>query len=209
MMTTSIDGGKSWDTSVRLPEGILGPIKDKPILIGSTLVCPSSTEDQGWRVHVEMTKDLGKSWVTIGPLAAPGIGAIQPTLINGTNGLLMLCRTKQKKIAKAWSKDGGKSWTDLSLIDLPNPNSGIDAVQLRDGRALLVYNDSDKKRTPLNIAISTDDGVSWKPGPVLESEPGEYSYPAVIQSADGLVHVTYTWHRQKIRHVVLDPKKIE
>ena len=211
MLMTSADGGKTWAMPTRLPEGILGPIKDKPILIDGTLICPSSTEDQGWRVHLESTKDLGKTWEATDPLGNDGttIRGGDPTatlLLNGPKGLLMLCRSKQKKIAKAWSKDGGKTWTDLTLTNLPNPNSGIDAVQLSDGRSFLVYNDSERKRTPLNIAISSDGGETWKPGPVLESEPGEYSYPAIIQSADGLVHVMYTWHRQKIRHVVLDPE---
>ena len=90
---------------------------------------------------------------------------------------------------------------------LPNPNSGTDAVTLEDGRHLLVYNHTPKGRTPLNVAVS-DDGKAWKAGPVLEAEPGEYSYPAVIQASDGLVHVTYTWRRRRIKHVVLDPTKL-
>jgi alpha-L-rhamnosidase len=94
------------------------------------------------------------------------------------------------------------------MVDvLPNPDSGIDAVTLRDGRALLVYNHTRLGRSPLNIALS-DDGKTWKAGPVLEAELGEYSYPAVIQAADGMVHVTYTWHRKRIRHVVLDPERL-
>src|SRR6185437_1089977 len=98
--------------------------------------------------------------------------AIQPTLLfHGSGNLQMLCRTKQGKIATAWSKDDGEHWSSLALTDLPNPNSGIDAVQLKDGRSLLVFNDTPKKRTPLNIAISAD-GKSWMPGPIIESEPG-------------------------------------
>jgi predicted neuraminidase len=95
----------------------------------------------------------------------------------------------------------------MVLIGLPNPNSGIDAVTLADGRHLLVYNHTARGRSPLNVAMSADGNV-WKAACVLESEPGEYSYPAVIQTADGLVHVTYTWKRQRIRHVVLDAKKL-
>ena len=77
-------------------------------------------------------------------------------------------------------------------------------MTLRDGRHLVVYNHATRARTPLNVAVS-DDGEAWEPALVLESEPGEYSYPAVIQTRDGLVHVTYTWKRQNIRHVVIDP----
>ncbi len=207
MLITSTDAGKTWSPPVRLPDGILGPIKDKPILIGDMLLCPSSTEQDGWRVHVESTRDLGKTWTT-SAVEGAGISAIQPTLLNhGPGNLQMLCRSKQGKIATSWSKDEGKTWSALSLTDLANPNSGIDAVQLKDGRSLLVYNDTPRKRSPLNVAVS-DDGKTWRAGPILESEPGEYSYPAVIQSADGMVHITYTWKRQKIRHVAMDSKMI-
>ncbi|HMO37562.1 MAG TPA: exo-alpha-sialidase, partial [Gemmatales bacterium] len=94
------------------------------------------------------------------------------------------------------------------------PGSGIDAVTLQDGRHLLVYNHVDKAgiatsaRSPLNVAVSRD-GITWQAGLVLENEKGEFSYPAVIQTKDGLVHITYTWNRKKIRHVVIDPQKLE
>jgi len=87
---------------------------------------------------------------------------------------------------------------------LQNPNSGIDAAMLRDGRALLVYNDTSRGRSPLNVAVSAD-GREWKNVVTLESQPGEYSYPAIIQTSDGLVHITYTWKRERVRHVVLNP----
>ena len=90
---------------------------------------------------------------------------------------------------------------------LPNPSAGIDAVALKDGRALLVYNHTETARSPLNVAVSLD-GKSWSAALILENQPGEYSYPAVIQTADGLVHVTYTWKRERIKHVVIDPRKL-
>jgi alpha-L-rhamnosidase len=95
----------------------------------------------------------------------------------------------------------------MKATTLPNPNSGIDAVSLRDGRALLVYNHTERSRSPLNVAVSTD-GKAWKAALTLEEQPGEYSYPAVIQTSDGLVHVTYTWKRERIKHVVIDPRKL-
>jgi predicted neuraminidase len=91
----------------------------------------------------------------------------------------------------------------MKASSLPNPNSGIDGVTLSDGRHLLVYNHTKGGRTPLNIAVSKD-GKNWRPAVTLETEPGEYSYPAVIQAADGKVHVTYTWKRRRVRHVVVD-----
>jgi predicted neuraminidase len=90
---------------------------------------------------------------------------------------------------------------------VPNPNSGTDAVTLRDGRHALVFNRSatEKVRYPLNIALS-EDGLNWTDIAVLEDEgPKQYSYPAIIQGRDGLLHVTYTWRRENIRYAVVDP----
>src|SRR5262249_47648968 len=128
-------------------------------------------------------------------------------LVHGADRLQAVGRTRQGKVFETWSQDGGRTWGPLSLTALPNPNSGIDAVTLADGRHLIVYNHTARGRSPLNVAVS-DDGKTWQAAAVLESEPGEYSYPAVIQSADGLVHVTYTWKRQPVKHVVLDPAKL-
>jgi predicted neuraminidase len=110
-------------------------------------------------------------------------------------------------ITEAWSEDGGKTWSPMKATGLPNPSAGIDAVRLKDGRFLLVYNPSATGRDKLEIAVSPD-GQKWRQAVVLENAPGEYSYPAAIQSRDGLVHVTYTWRRERIKHVVIDPARI-
>jgi predicted neuraminidase len=198
--------------SRRLPEGILGPIKNKPVqLANGDILCPSSTEDNGWRVHFEWTSDLGKTWHKTEPVNdGKTIGAIQPTILFHPGGRLQAVgRTKQDKVFEIWSSDGGKSWGEMKLTSLPNPNSGIDAVTLHDGRQLLVYNHSTKGRSPLNVAISND-GKAWQSALILEDEPGkQFSYPAVIQAQDGLVHITYTWKRERIKHAVLDPSKLK
>lgn len=211
MLTSSGDGGKTWDQPRRLPEGIIGPVKNKPVMLpDGRLLCGSSTEDQGWRVHFEVTSDLGRTWTRTGPINdGKAIGAIQPSILTHPGGKLQaIGRTENDRAWTAWSEDGGRSWSPVMLTDLPNPNAGTDAVSLADGRYLLVYNHSTQGRTPLNVAISGD-GRQWQMAAVLESEPGEYSYPAVIQASDGSVHITYTWKRQRIKHVVLDPKRIE
>jgi predicted neuraminidase len=104
------------------------------------------------------------------------------------------------RVSFADSSDGGRTWTQAQPSTLPNPNSGIDAAGLADGRIILVYNHTNRGRSPLNVAVSHDGGA-WNSFLALETEPGEFSYPAVIQSKDGNVHVTYTWNRTKIRHV--------
>jgi predicted neuraminidase len=213
MLITSSDGAKTWGKPRRLPDDIFGPIKNKPVVLpDGTLLCPSSTEHDGWRVHLERTSDLGATWTKTGPLnSAQEFGAIQPTvLFHPNNRLQILCRTRQNVITECWSDDGGKTWGAMKATSLPNPNAGIDAVTLRDGRHLLVYNPNRKgrdDRTPLVLGLSAD-GKSWRQVATLEDQPGEYSYPAIIQTRDGLAHITYTWKRQRVKHVVVDPGKL-
>ena len=211
MLMTSQDGGKSWSKPERLPDGILGPIKNKPVqLRNGDILCPSSTEDQGWRVHFEITSDLGRTWETVGPINdGNDFAAIQPTILIHEDGSLQtLCRTIQKGITESRSLDNGRTWSVMQSTGLPNPNSGIDGVTLADGRHLLVYNRSTEARTPLNVAVSID-GKEWTDVLTLENDSGRYSYPAVIQSRDGMVHITYTYNRVAIKHVVVDPSAIK
>lgn len=214
MLRTSTDGGKTWSAAQQLPDGILGPIKNKPVqLADGTILSPTSTETSElrskWRVHFERSTDGGKTWTATPPLNdGLKIGAIQPSiLVHGGAKLQAVGRSRQGRVFETWSEDHGKTWSPLALTSLPNPSAGTDAVTLADGRHLIVYNDTLRGRTPLSVAVSRD-GREWKNAVVLENEPGEYSYPAVIQTKDGRIHITYTWKRQKIRHVVLDPAKL-
>lgn len=211
MLITSKDGGKTWSKPEKLADGILGPIKNKPVqLADGTILSGSSTEHDGWRVHMErLAKPAGRSWESTGPINdGKTFGAIQPTILkHGDNRLQILCRSRQRKIVESWSDDNGLTWSAMKATELPNPSSGIDAVTLKDGRHLLVYNHTARGRHLLNVAVSKD-GKSWRAAVVLENEPGEFSYPAVIQAADGRVHITYTWKRRRVKHVTLDPEKL-
>ena len=220
MYMTSEDDGITWSEPIRLPDGIYGPIKNKAVqLTNGDILAPTSTEHDGWKVQIERSTDGGKTWTSTGDLNNPeDFGAIQPTiLIHPNDTLQILCRTKNGVISEAWSYDNGNTWTKMVSTGLPNPNSGIDAVTLKDGRFLLVYNPTDQNwgnRVPLSVAISSD-GKLWKEVLELESvtdpekaKEEEYSYPSVIQTKDGLVHIVYTWNRKTVKHVVLDPSKI-
>jgi len=210
-LITSDDKGRTWSRSYRLPEDIIGPVKNKPVkLDNGILLCPSSTEDEGWRLHMEFTSDNGLSWERTNALNERTTGAIQPSiLIHPGNRLQLVCRSTISKILTAWSDDNGRTWSELEPLSLPNPNSGIDAVTLKDGRHILIYNHLTKGRYMISAAIS-DDGLEWEAAALLENEkPGtEFSYPAVIQTNDGLIHITYTWNRRQIKHVVLNPELI-
>jgi len=204
----SSDNGITWSDPVRLPAGMLGPIKDKPIqLVNGDIVAGTSVESyQSWSGWIERSTDDGKTWSKHGPIVIPGApyGLIQPTLVElRPNVLRLFARTRQGFIYKADSPDGGRTWTTASPTPLPNPNSGIDCVRLKDGRILMVYNHSSHGRSPLNVAVSSDGGETWSPLLQLENDPGEFSYPAVIQASNGDVHITYTWKRERIKHVVI------
>jgi len=220
---SSVDGGRTWSAAIPLPVGVLGPIRAKPVeLSAGTLVAGSSTEHAGWKVHIERFAAGGEvaggrwspealssasRWQSIGPLNdTREFGAIQPTiLVHSPARLQILCRSQQGVLTEAWSEDAGLTWSRMTATALPNPNAGIDAVRLADGRFLLAYNPIKGDRHRLDVAVSTD-GKSWLSVATLEDSPGEYSYPAMIQARDGLVHVTYTWKRERIKHVVLDPR---
>ncbi len=205
---TSMDDGRSWSTTTYLPAGLLGPIKNKPIrLANGDIVAGSSIESyRSWSGWVERSTDQGKTWTKHGPIVIPGepYGLIQPTLVElRPNQLRLFARTRQGFIYRADSSDGGRTWATAEPTSLPNPNSGIDCVRLTDGRILVVYNHSARERSPLSVALSRDGGDTWAPLVELESGPGEYSYPSVIQASDGSVHIIYTWRRTRIKHAVI------
>src|SRR6185295_4348961 len=132
-MKSSADNGRTWSSAKALPEGFIGPVKNKPVLLSNgVLISPSSTEGNGWRVHFESSNDLGKTWTMIGPINdGKTTNAIQPSILIHKNGKLqILARSKERAIMQAWSSDLGKTWSSLTPTTLPNNNSGTDAVTL-------------------------------------------------------------------------------
>ena len=226
-LTKSKDGGLSWSEKEPLPfdaEGraFLGPIKNKPELIEGRLLCPSSTEKDGWRFHMEILDLKTGEWKWI-PVASTEaiktddnqlhpIDCIQPSILKLKDGRLqVLMRTHNAHIATSYSSDNGDTWTPVTLLDIENNQSGTDAVTLRDGRHLLIYNNFKTQpmtpkgvRTPLSIALS-DDGQHWRHVLTLEDSPiDQYSYPAIIQGEDDRIHCVYTWRRQRIVYKQID-----
>lgn len=216
MARYSSDDGITWSSPEKLPDGMLGPVRNKCIqLADGRLLHPSSTESvkgNVWVSHMEISDSTGHQWQQVA-LNCDTFGVIQPTILTHPDGRLqILMRSRQQVIAESWSSDNGASWTPVGPMSLPNPNSGIDAVNLPKGGMALVYNPTTNRgswsdgRNELRVAVSKD-GIHWEDVYELEKRKGgEYSYPAIIATADGLVHITYTDNRKNIRAVSLQLK---
>lgn len=214
----SLDEGRTWSPVEHLPAGLLGPIRAKPLVLANGVIVSGTSVEayHTWSIWVERSTDNGVTWATIGPIPlaadiaanarAPDTthhGLIQPSVVRlGERHLRLYARSTEDiaRICVSDSFDDGLTWSAAHRLSLPNPNSGIDAVGLRDGRVVLVYNDTTTGRSPLNVAVSRD-GEHFKNFKTLEAEPGEYSYPAIIQEAGGDLDITYTWNRKSIAYV--------
>ncbi len=223
---TSTDQGKTWSKRVMLPKNFIGPVKNKPELIDGKLICPSSTEGKWWTFHVEIFDPQSGQWKFVGPVPADSalltddgkmhpIKCIQPSILKLADGRLqVLMRTHNGFLGTSFSSDNGQTWTPVTLSKVENNQSGTDAVTMKDGRHVLIYNNFETimgtpkgVRTPLSTALSTD-GTNWKHWLTLEDSPiSQYSYPAIIQGSNGHLYCTYTWRRQRIAFKELVPPK--
>lgn len=202
----SKDGGRTWQIN-HLPKGQLGAIKNKPLKVGRKIIAPSSIEPD-WQPRFEISTNNGRTWNQVLVPRDTTIIAIQPALLQLPNDtILALCRTKNGFLAQTYSTDGGSKWSPMTLTDIPNNNSGIDAITLSNGLHVMVYTPCGLvagtefgPRTPLVLGISRD-GHHWTPILTLENQPGEYSYPSIVQSQDGTLHIVYTFHRTHIKYV--------
>lgn len=225
----STDEGTTWSQAEHLPAGLYGPIRAKPLVLEDGIVVSGSSVESyhSWACWIERSTDDARTWKRIGPITVPRApverraasstptgnpdafewaetyGIIQPSVVELPGGRLRFYARSTKQIGRICvsdSMDAGMTWTEARPIDVPNPNSGIDAVVLKDGRVVLVYNNTATGRTPLNLAVSRD-GEHFRMFRTLENAPGEYSYPALIEGANGDLHLTYTWNRKRIRYV--------
>lgn len=208
----SIDSGKTWSTPEMMPAGFWGPVRAKPIQManGSMLAGTSLESYRNWTPYVDRSDDDGKTWKRSNAFNIPGkFGQIQPTLFESKQGnIIALMRSQNpRNICRSESKDGGETFSPAEETTLPNPSAGIDAVRTKDGDIFLIYNPSQLSRTPISLARSADDGKTWKKVVDFETEPGEFSYPAMIQASNGLLEITYTWKRTHIKHVSVEPRK--
>jgi len=199
MFRSSDDNGVTW-TDDRPIDGHFGSLpRNVPItLADGRLAVPIAGRGGHAGSYLLITADNSDSWTDSATVPK---GGSQPTVIQRDDGSLLALMRSEPAILQSESADLGATWTPAVRTPLKCPDAGIAMVRLKSGSLLLVHNDSTFSRTPLVVERSTDAGATWKRAASLETDPGEYSYPCIIQTADGRIHVTYTCRRYSIKHV--------
>lgn len=201
---TSDDMGETWSDPVRVYEldGLLG--KNKPVVLPEGDIILPVTVEYDHTAAAALLRPGAEHWEVSSEIAREEARCIQPAFVQRSDGTLLgLLRTNEGRIWVTSSIDRGNMWAEPKPTTLQHNNSGIDLVRLANGHLVLTFNDCTKGRTPLNLAVSEDDGETWSRQMALETDEGEYSYPAIIQTRDGFIHVIYTYRRTHIKHVVL------
>ncbi len=200
---TSADNGHTWSEDVELP-GLFGSLpRNVPLTLkdGRFALPLSGETNEGRGSYLLFLGSDGKTWTPGGFVN----GGSQPTVIQRDDGSLLALLRQDPRIPMATSTDGGKTWSKATPTNLKNPGSGIAMTKLKSGRIVLIFNDTDQSdRYPLSIIQSTDDGKTWEEQRTLEADWGEFSYPSIIQTGDGMIHVGYTYRRYTIKHVAFD-----
>jgi predicted neuraminidase len=230
----SKDGGRTYTQVEALPEGILGPIKNKPICMSNgKWLCGSSLEttDGEFTCWFNIFSKKERTWASIGPIKAEiepdsiyakdNIGGIiQPTVWESKQGYVhALLRSTMDWIYRVDSEDFGRTWTKPYRTQIPNPSSGIDLAKLNDGTLILACNpchwDRDNyywgPRTPLTLFLSEDNGQTWPYYKNIEDgkvpRVGGFAYPSIIPVPEG-VAVVYTWKEKRVCYCVFSPNRI-
>jgi len=168
-----------------------------------TLILPLSNENFSVAV-MAMTSDGGETWTLSNPV--PEAGVTQPTLVEFSDGHISAFFRNggsEHRIKRSESTDGGMTWSPLTTTDLLHPGAGIEAILLRNGHLLMIYNDKEESpRDRLAVSISTDRGKTWEWTRHIENTPGgRFDYPSIVQAKDGTLHATYSYNLDTIKHV--------
>jgi hypothetical protein len=159
-----------------------------------------------------ISDDGGQSWHPSLPIV--GVGLNQPSVVRKHDGTLVAYMRREgpppPRVQVSTSHDEGETWSLAKESEIPNPNSSLEVIALRDGRWVMAYNDTERERDRLALAISEDEGQTWRYRKHVESAPGgSFHYPSIIQTKDGRLHLTYTCQpggeaKHAIKHVALD-----
>jgi len=213
-LARSTDGGRTFPAPAPLvpgdgdARGSRGAVRSKPIRLasGDWLAGASVESWRRWDAYFDRSPNGLDGWIATPFVAlerrgSAGKGMIQPTLWESAPGRVhALFRTTGDRIHRSDSDDDGRTWSAARAIDLPNNNSALDVARLADGTLALACNPVAGRRgprTPLSLLFSRDEGRSWPHRIDVETGPGEFSYPALVASGEGLA-LCYTWNRRRI-----------
>ncbi|MGH9660148.1 MAG: exo-alpha-sialidase, partial [Bryobacteraceae bacterium] len=212
----SRDGGETWSDSHLLAAEPGMMVRSRPIaLSGGDYLLPVYHEagDDRESVGAASTslflryETRTKRWSESGRIRSR-LGNIQPAVVEiSPDRLVAYCRRggdykgrPDGWLVRAESSDGGRTWSEGRDSPFPNPNAAVDFLKLRDGRLVLVYNDSLSARTPLRVAISSDGDKTYPVRFNLAEGRNSFAYPMAIETADGKVHVIYTSDGRSVIH---------
>ena len=210
---SSSDGGTTWSPARILGEPAPrrgGMTRSHLLRLSDGLLLLPLYDERRWRSLFLVSDNNGQSWRRTGAIGTRP-GNLQPSVVERPDGSLLALMRHHGQPGRIWksvSADQGQTWTPAELMDLPNPDAGIDLAQLPNGHLVLAFNNSSKRRTPLSVAISEDGGRTWPWIRDLETAPGEYSYPSLAVSTDGAIHLTYTWKRESIKYARMNEEWI-
>ena len=207
----SNDAGRTWSAAERLvpgDRGGRGAVKNKAIqLTSGDWIAGASIEGwRRWNSFIDRSPDGLTDWVAgatieIDSRNFSGKGLIQPALWESAPGIVhALFRSTDGRTHRSDSEDDGRTWSTAYPIEVPNNNSGLDLVRMSNGVIALVCNPvagNWAARTPLSLLLSGDNGRSWPERVEIETGPGEFSYPSIIEAEAGL-GISYTWNRRRI-----------
>ncbi len=200
-VTRSTDDGRTWSPTEVFDDEPGMMVRHRPVLLSSGRILLPAYDEKVWQGFAYVSDDGGRSWRRSGRMVAPA-GAIQPAIIERDDGTLHALLRSGREVAHAWecdSDDGGDTWSACRPSALANPDAGADMIRLSSGETIACFNDTSEGRTPLTLAISYDEGRTWAARRNIEDQPGEYSYPTLMEGSDGSVHLVYTWRRERIR----------
>jgi len=203
----SHDGGESWTEAEVFDDEPGMMVRHRPLQLTSGRLILPAYDEKTWQGVCYLTDDGGKTWRRSGRMVADS-GCIQPAVIEREDGSLHALLRSDGSTPHAWecaSVDGGETWTPCVPSELQNPNSGADMIKMPSGETIACFNDTPNQRTPLTVALSDDEGRTWKSKRDVENEPGEYSYPTLMAGSDRRVQLVYTWRRERIRWMSFEP----
>jgi predicted neuraminidase len=175
---------------------------------------------------MKLSHDRGRTWTEC--VVQDSLARVQPTVVDVGSNLVSFFRDRASDWIYRSTSSDGCHWSKPEPTVLPNNNASVQSFRLKNGHIVMVFDNSHANRSgskpvqglrkPLSIALSVDEGKSWsfvrdieqgRPGYGAEEQrpktPGreEYSYPTVMQTDDGKIHVAFTFRRQTIKEVEL------